>query len=138
MISRVGVLSSFQSPSSRFSLRAAKSNRALCASQGLISWSNDIVGVAGAILSPILALLPFHRRSRLFPVTRDLHLDRCRLSPEALVWAQKIPAIAQSFVSLGLPHGVVKPRQTTLGTQVLPRNPTIPIRFASMRQSGRS
>src|SRR6185503_17178815 len=71
MISRVGVLSSFQSPSSRFSFRAAKSNRALCASQGLISWSNDMVGVAGAIQSPILALLPIHRHSRLSPVTRD-------------------------------------------------------------------
>src|SRR5580658_3913024 len=49
MISREGVLSTFHNPSSRFSLRAANSNRALCASQGLISWSNVITGAAIAI-----------------------------------------------------------------------------------------
>src|SRR5208282_3272663 len=40
MISRDGERSTFHKPSSRFSLRAAKSKRAFCASQGLISWSN--------------------------------------------------------------------------------------------------
>src|ERR1035438_4205039 len=49
MTSRVGVRSSFHKPSSRLSLRAAKSNRAFCASQGLISWSNVILGVTPAI-----------------------------------------------------------------------------------------
>ena len=41
MISRDGVRSIFHKPSSRFSLRAAKSNRAAWASQGLISCSRD-------------------------------------------------------------------------------------------------
>src|ERR1700761_2870225 len=50
MISRAGVLSNFQRPSSRLSLRAAKSNRALWASQGLISWSRVTVCAASAIL----------------------------------------------------------------------------------------
>src|SRR5664280_2580253 len=45
MISRAGVLSSFHKPSSKLSLRAAKSNRALCASQGLISWSKVSTGL---------------------------------------------------------------------------------------------
>src|SRR4249919_1477550 len=58
IISRAGVLSSFQRPSSKFNLRAAKSNRALCASQGLISWSNVIVGAAGAILISNSLYLP--------------------------------------------------------------------------------
>ena len=49
MISRDGVLSILHRFSSRFSLRAANSNRALWASQGLISWSKVIVGVAIAI-----------------------------------------------------------------------------------------
>jgi hypothetical protein len=44
MISRAGVLSTFHKPGSRFSLRAANSNRALCASQGLISWSKVTAG----------------------------------------------------------------------------------------------
>src|ERR1019366_2872529 len=39
MISREGVLSTFHRPSSRLSLRAANSNRAAWASQGLISCS---------------------------------------------------------------------------------------------------
>src|ERR1019366_4114037 len=40
-----GVLSNFHKPSSKLSLRAAKSNRALCASQGLISWSKVSTGL---------------------------------------------------------------------------------------------
>ncbi len=44
MISRKGELRTFHKPGSRFSLRAANSNRALCASQGLISWSNVTAG----------------------------------------------------------------------------------------------
>src|SRR5579862_1692289 len=56
MISRAGVLSSFQRPSSRLSLRAAKSNRALCASHGLISWSKVTAGLTVGI--PLSHLLP--------------------------------------------------------------------------------
>src|SRR5215469_841042 len=59
MTSREGELRTFQSPESRFNLRAAKSKRALCASQGLISWSNVTVGVNTAIrVSSFLPFLP--------------------------------------------------------------------------------
>src|SRR5580698_3211966 len=46
MISREGELRTFQRPGSRFSLRAAKSNRALWASQGLISCSSVMVAIS--------------------------------------------------------------------------------------------
>ena len=59
MISRDGERSTFHRPSSRFSLRAAKSKRAFCASQGLISWSNVTLVVPVAIsLSPSPAASP--------------------------------------------------------------------------------
>ena len=52
IISREGELRTFQILGSRLSLRAAKSNRALCASQGLISCSRLMVVAIGYISSP--------------------------------------------------------------------------------------
>src|SRR5208337_917387 len=58
--SRDGERRTFHSPSSRLSLRAAKSKRALCASQGLISWSKvKLVVPVAMVFSPSLAVLHF-------------------------------------------------------------------------------
>ena len=50
----VGKRRTFHRPSSRLSLRAAKSKRALCASQGLISCSNEIAGLPDDINISVL------------------------------------------------------------------------------------
>ena len=73
MISRDGERSTFHSPSSRFNLRAAKSKRAFCASQGLISWSSvtlvDPVAIKFSIScrasgSSLAGKLPVHQAYR--------------------------------------------------------------------------
>src|SRR5208282_3319391 len=54
MISRLGLRSTFHRPSSRFSLPAARSKRAACACQGLVSCSSSKVVVIKSPMSQLM------------------------------------------------------------------------------------